>query len=179
MRDAQGAQSVRKESRQFGESGKAKGKAFFQLPAPAAFALRASGPVFGNRPAFRPQNASEEGNLSTNFSCFNSALRSVDGRCGPSAFLTSKILFLNANESADTKKASPQAGLLTSWRSPIKPFSACAVRAPQRQQAGRRSAAGPGAKAWARKPRSRRCRAMSADTSGCRRCFSRRRRCSS
>ena len=85
MRDAKNAQSVRKESRQVGESGKAKGKAFSQLPAPAAFAPRTSGPIPRNRLAFRPQNALGKGKLSTDFSYFDSTLRSVYGRCNRSA----------------------------------------------------------------------------------------------
>ena len=85
MRDAEGAQSARGE-------GRARGR-------------RTSGPVFRNRPAFRPQNALGEGELSTDFSCFDSAMRSIDKRCGTSACLISKILYLNANKSAARKKA--------------------------------------------------------------------------
>ena len=42
---------------------------------------RESGPVFGNRLAWRLQSALGRGRLSTSFSCFDSALRSIDGRC--------------------------------------------------------------------------------------------------
>ena len=43
---------------------------------------RVSGPVFGNRLAWRLQNTLKRDGLSTDFSCFDSALRSIYGGCG-------------------------------------------------------------------------------------------------
>ena len=45
-----------------------------------------------------------KGNLSTDFSCFDSTLRSIDRRCGRFAELISKILYPNTNQAAITPK---------------------------------------------------------------------------